>query len=195
MSYLVNEIFYSIQGEGARAGTANVFVRFTGCNLTCSFCDTEFESGRDMTAEDIASQASRLMPEPLSVILTGGEPLLQYDAPLLDALRRAGARTIAVETNGAVKPAAHVDYIACSPKVAEHVMAANFPGGVNELRYVRSEGQGIPRPRVAAKAYFISPMFQGDRLKRQDLEWCAELVKQNPEWRLSVQLHKAIGVR
>lgn len=193
--YKVNEIFYSIQGEGARAGTPNVFVRMSGCDLTCSFCDTEFESGRDMTAEEIARSVADLMPAPRSVILTGGEPTIQYDQELHDALRDAGVTTIAIETNGGTKPKAPVDWVSCSPKVAEHVVAANFPGGVEELRYVRHPGQSIPQPKASARFLYLSPEFRGNKLHPESLEHCIRLVKENPRWSLSVQQHKIWRVR
>lgn len=196
MSYKINEIFYSCQGEGARAGSANVFIRFSGCDLTCSFCDTEFESGIERTAGWIADEVARLMPaEPRAVILTGGEPTLQYDDALRDALVAVGVQTIAIETNGGTKPKAAVDWVACSPKVAEHVVAKNFPNGVNELRYVRHPGQGIPQPLVGAQHLYLSPEFRGDVLQKESLAWCIQLVKENPKWKLSTQNHKAWRVR
>lgn len=194
-TYLINEIFYSVQGEGARAGTPNVFVRFSGCDLTCAFCDTEFESGVAMSSSEIARQVMDLMPLPRAVILTGGEPTLQYDQELHDSLRGVGVVTIAMETNGGTKPKAPVDWVCCSPKVAEHVVAANFPDGVSELRYVRHPGQGIPKPAAKAGRLFLSPEFRGDKLDQASLNHCVTLVKANPEWSLSIQMHKAWRVR
>ncbi len=196
MSYKVNEIFYSVQGEGARAGSADVFIRFGGCNLTCSYCDTDFESYFEMTAEEIAAQVAGFMPEPRNVILTGGEPLLQYDRELFDALRDlAKVGLIACETNGSVAPKAHLDYIALSPKVAEHVLVKNFQFPVDELRYVRAVGQPLPRPKLKADHLFLSPRADGDMVGRENLEYCIGLVKSNPRWRLSVQQHKIWRVR
>lgn len=197
-TYKINEIFYSVQGEGARAGSANVFVRFAGCDLTCGFCDTEFESGRFMTAQEIVTEALRLMPHngpaSCSVILSGGEPSIQYDEDLATALRSMDIYT-AIETNGNNSLKASVDWISCSPKVAEHVVAKNFPLGVNELRYVRHPGQAIPEPKVAAIHRYLSPQFRGDVLDRASLEHCIALVKANPMWSLSLQQHKFWGVR
>ena len=197
--YKINEIFYSIQGEGARAGSANVFVRFAGCDMTCGFCDTEFESGRDMKAEDIVKEALRLMPHygpaSCSVILSGGEPTLQYNEPLAKAFRDAEIY-VAIETNGGTPLKAAVDWISCSPKVADHVVSKNFPKGVDELRYVRHPGQGIPvAAGIAAIHHFLSPQFNGDRLSRESLEYCIKLVKEHPLWKLSLQAHKIWGVR
>ena len=192
--YKVNEIFYSLQGEGARAGSANVFVRFAGCDLACSFCDTEFESYTEMTAQQIADKAVLLMPSPRAVILTGGEPSLQYDRELHDRLKELGLY-IAMETNGGTKPKAALDWVSCSPKVAEHVVAANFPNGVQELRYVIRPGQPIPRPKAEAEHLYLSPRADGDSLSRESLEWCMGLVRQDPRWKLSVQQHKLWRVR
>jgi 7-carboxy-7-deazaguanine synthase len=197
-TYRINEMFYSLQGEGARAGSANVFIRFAGCDLACAFCDTEFEAYKELSAHEVVAQAARLMAtnskHPLSVILSGGEPSLQYDEELAAGFRAMRA-FVAIETNGGTKLKVPVDWVSCSPKVAEHVVAANFPEGVDELRYVRHPGQAIPRPLAKADHYFLSPEHRGDRLSRESLEWCIELVKQNPEWKLSVQQHKQWRVR
>lgn len=196
MSYLVNEIFFSLQGEGHRAGTPNVFIRFAGCNLTCGFCDTEFESGKSMSASEIAGQVRKLMPaKPRMVILTGGEPLLQYDKRLEAALRSVDVEVIAVETNGSKRPKAKLDWVCCSPKVAEHVVELNFPDGIDELRYVRHIDQAIPKPLVKSYWHFLSPEFNGDQPNRENLDWCIKLCKENPKWRLSLQQHKVWGVR
>ena len=196
MKYKINEIFYSLQGEGARAGTPNVFIRFAGCDLACTFCDTEFESYVEMTAEEIMDKVMRLAPPERSVILSGGEPALQYDEDFHNALRGAGVTFIAIETNGGTKlPRGHVDWVSCSPKVAEHVVARNFPEGVDELRYVRHAGQGIPRPKASGTHLYLSPEFNGESLNRDSLKHCIKLIKENPEWKLSVQQHKFWGVR
>ena len=203
--YSVNEIFFSLQGEGARGGTPNVFVRFSGCNMRCDLtpgkrspggfaCDTEFESGTSMTAAQIANAALKLAPKAgLGVILTGGEPGLQVDKPLVTALRRAGFAPLCIETNGTIDVAPlELDWISLSPKVAEHAVRVK---SCSEIRYVRGHGQGIPRPAARAERKFISPAFSGDVLDPETLRWCIDLVKANPEWALSVQQHKTWGIR
>ncbi len=199
--YKINEIFYSVQGEGDRAGSANVFVRFAGCDLTCGFCDTEFESGKPMSAAEIVAEALRLMPHngpaSCSVILSGGEPTLQYDQELYKALSDAEIY-IAIETNGNNPLKAPVDWVSCSPKVADHVVARNFPAprGVDEVRYVRHPGQAIPEAKGITTIHrFVSPQFRGDRLDAESLAHCIDLVKSNPMWKLSVQQHKFWRVR
>jgi organic radical activating enzyme len=201
-TYSVNEIFYSVQGEGVRAGTANVFVRFAGCNLECQMepgpkspggwdCDTEFAGGIKMTAADIVERCIEIGGQCLNVILTGGEPLLQVDSELLGALRDA-RWFIAVETNGTVPILAGIDWVTCSPKVAEHAVAVKE---AHELKYVRHAGQALPKPRCKAAHYLLSPAFMPTAVDRESLAWCIQLVKENPKWRLSVQQHKMWNVR
>lgn len=211
MKYLVNEIYRTIQGEGVRYGIPHVFVRLAKCNLTCKFCDTEFESYRELTGEEIlaevTAEADRVVPmstkaqvlgqirggvplphQPIrNVMFCGGEPLLQLDADLLAIFKAAGWFTVC-ETNGTMPAPEGLDWIACSPKVAEHAIKLQR---VNELKYVRAWGQGIPHPRLAADHYLISPMYTGDRLEERTLAWCIELVQANPAWRLTIQHHKA----
>lgn len=202
--YRVNEIFYSLQGEGARAGEASVFVRFAGCNLACSMathgfdCDTEFTSGtwfdspRDLYNAALASTGRHGMRW---VVFTGGEPLLQLDHLLLDEFKASGVR-VAIETNGSMTlgtMAERIDWIVCSPKVAEHAVRLEC---ADELRYVRRAGQGIPKPKLSERVTrrFISPGFDNG-LGKDDLRHCIELCKEYPEWRLSVQQHKLWGIR
>ena len=198
-------MFFSLQGEGARAGTSNVFVRFTGCNMRCDVkagkrspggfaCDTEFESGRAMSGREIVSYALRLAPKgKAGVIFTGGEPALQLDRPLVEAFRDAGFHPLCIETNGTVDVSPlGLDWISLSPKVAEHAVRVK---DCSEIRYVRGYGQGIPRPSATAGKKYISPAFSGDSVDRATLKWCIDLVKKNPGWALSMQQHKAWKIR
>jgi 7-carboxy-7-deazaguanine synthase len=214
--YRINEIFTSLQGEGVRAGTVNTFVRFSGCNLKCAIddefsgfdCDTEFTSGQDATLQEIIETIAVTGDRCKNVILTGGEPGLQVDDLLIGALKREGYY-IAIETNGTRELPAGIDWICVSPKSAEHTLRVHqrhrLDGDkmelfqnivVDELKYVRRYGQGIPKPSLQAEHKLISPAFEPDsRLARQTLEHCIQLVKENPEWRLSMQLHKFWGIR
>ncbi len=210
--YLINEMFSSLQGEGVRAGTANVFVRFTGCNLRCAQepgprspggfdCDTEFESGVRMTAEEVHARAVALMAggpdrgNDLSgnrwMVLTGGEPGLQVDEEFIDQMH-AGGWMLAIETNGSVALPDGLDWITVSPKVAEHAICQRT---ADEVKYVRGHGQAIPNTVVEADYYLISPAFSGVNIDRDALDWCIRLVKEKPEWRLSLQQHKTWQVR
>ncbi|MDY7091682.1 MAG: 7-carboxy-7-deazaguanine synthase QueE [Acidobacteriota bacterium] len=196
-TYQVNEIFYSLQGEGVRAGTANLFLRFSKCNLRCKRethgfdCDTEFESGRRISLEEILEEMRQLSQDCRWVVLTGGEPALQVDRELIDGLHGAGYQ-LAIETNGSMELPEGLDWITVSPKVAEHAIRQRR---ADEVKYVRGYGQEIVHTVVEADHYLISPAFDGENLDPRTLQWCIELVKNNPPWRLSVQQHKDWRIR
>ena len=205
-TYRVNEVYRSIQGEGHREGTDNVFLRFSGCNLRCSIepgpkspggfdCDTEFESGRTMTLLELGDwiddEAIRGGDVCSWVILTGGEPGLQVNDALIESLHVRGFE-IAIETNGSILMPYGIDYIAVSPKVAEHCIRQLK---AHEVRYVRGYGQAIPKTVVDAEHYFISPAFDGLNVDFRTIDWCRQLVKENPKWKLSIQQHKLALIR
>lgn len=201
-TYRVNEIFYSLQGEGVRAGTANVFVRFSGCNMRCDMeagekspggfrCDTEFESGRAFEAGELFLEVQRIGGACRNIIFTGGEPTLQLDATLL-LLFKTKDYYLAIETNGTNPVPDGIDWICVSPKVAEHALKQMT---ADEVKYVRHTGQGIPKPAIKAFHYLLSPAFDAGQLDPANLTWCINLVKENPSWRLSVQQHKNWLVR
>ena len=195
--YRINEIFCSLQGEGVRAGCPSLFVRFSKCNLQCTIeshgfdCDTEFESGRDMSVEEIVVQLDHLSAQCEWIVLTGGEPALQVDETLVEGLHAAGYK-LAIETNGSRQLPEGLDWVTVSPKVREEEIRQRT---ANEVKYVRAQGQGIPETVVEAQHYLISPAFSGDRLDPETLRWCLRLVQDYPEWRISVQQHKGWGVR
>ncbi len=198
----ITEIFYSIQGEGARAGEASMFVRLAGCNLTCSFCDTEFASGVEWDNETLESQMHLKLPiwkgRPADIsrwiVWTGGEPTESLTEDTVFWFKEHGWKQ-AIETNGTNPVPRGIDWVCCSPKVAEHVLAKNFPRGVDELRYVRHAGQpAVPVPLIPAKRLFLSPMFDGDKPNQENLRHCVKLCLENPQWSLSLQLHKLIRV-
>lgn len=204
--YAVNEVFYSLQGEGARAGTPNVFVRFSGCNLACSKavegfdCDTEFAGARKMSASELVAEAKALVLAHASaaqlssvgVIFTGGEPTLQLDEELVQAFNDE-LFFPCLETNG-LRPAPQgLAWISCSPKTAEHTLQVER---VNELRYVRARGQALPKPKLEAKYLFLSPAFSDNPAEfKANVAWCIQLCKENPAWSLSLQQHKLWAVR
>jgi 7-carboxy-7-deazaguanine synthase len=196
-TYRINEVFYSVQGEGVRAGCPSLFLRFSKCNLLCTVethgfdCDTEFESGEAMRLDEIIAELDELSENCRWVVLTGGEPALQVDEALIEGLHEAGY-SLAIETNGTVELPEGLDWITVSPKVPEEAIRQRT---ADEVKYVRTCGQPIPRTVVVADHYLISPAFDGDELDRETLEWCLRLVRENPQWRLSVQQHKAWGVR
>jgi len=192
----VSELFYSLQGEGHRAGTANVFVRLQGCKTkhACSAygvaCDTEFESGRLMSLSEIDIFAKDAGCA--NIIWTGGEPADQLTEDVVHYFGELGYYQ-AIETSGLRPVPQGLDYVTVSPKVAEHVVAKNFDH-VSELRYVRHAGQSIPEPSVSADHLFVSPHSDGFAINPVNLAHCVELVKQHPRWRLSVQQHKLWSV-
>lgn len=211
---MVVECFYSLQGEGMRAGTANVFIRMTGCNLKCSVepgplspggfdCDTEFASGRRVTLDQLWEWVQKSVEistgEPRTgrqdwigwIIFTGGEPGLQVDTELIDYFHAKGCK-LAIETNGTIALPPELDWITLSPKVAEHAIKQLR---ADELKYVRGFGQGIPKPSAVAANYLISPAFDGGVVHPDTMKWCIKLCLENPTWRLSVQQHKTWLVR
>jgi len=201
--YIVNEIFYSLQGEGMRAGTANLFLRFAGCNERCTKethgfdCDTNFRLGREMTLDSIVAQLRAATAANNAehtcgwVVLTGGEPALQVDRSLIDGLHDAGFK-LAIETNGSIELPPGLDWITVSPKGSEQSIRQRT---AHEVKYVRAHGQDIPQTVVDAEYKLISPAFCGENLDRRTLEWCIGLVKEHPAWRLSIQMHKQWGIR
>lgn len=196
-TYRINEIFYSLQGEGLRAGTSNFFIRFSGCNLRCSRdkegfdCDTEFQSGIDWTLEEIYKELQHLNSNCKSIIFTGGEPSLQLDDEMIDFFKERGF-FLAIESNGLRELSPKLDWICISPKTAEHTLKQKF---AHEVKYVRAYAQGLPQPEVKADHYLISPAFEAGQLSNRTLKWCIELCEKNPPWRLSVQQHKLWDVR
>lgn len=212
--YTINEIFYSLTGEGVRAGVPSVFIRFSFCNMRCGIapsdkspggwsCDTEFSSGRDMTLEEIEREMHRVSGTKgvtTWIVLTGGEPALQLDKEFIDHFHALGYK-LAIETNGTIalptydtapKCGCMLDWVCVSPKTAEHTIRQLY---AHEVKYVRTYGQGIPQPVVIAEHYLISPAFDGDSTSKETLDWCVRLCLDNPKWRLSLQLHKLIGIR
>lgn len=191
----VNEIFYSLQGEGYWTGCPSVFVRFSGCNLKCSFCDTKHESFTEMSADDIV-KAVRQYPA-RRVVLTGGEPTLQMTSELLDKLR-AGGCFIQIETNGTVAlprdMLERIDWITLSPKNAP-VRIGRF----DELKVVYQAQDMSVYDSLAAmkpKAMSLQPCDYGQKaLNQANLKATIDYVLAHPEWRLSLQTHKMTGIR
>jgi organic radical activating enzyme len=189
----VSEIFYSLQGEGARKGTPTVFIRLSGCSAKHACyasgirCDTEFESGREISTNDIFVWLARTSCR--EITWTGGEPADQLTNEIVHIFKAAGYFQ-AIETSGLKEVPSEIDFICVSPKVAEHVVAKNFPRGVSELRYVRHSGQDIPKPSVKAEHYWLSPHSDGFTINSENVKHCIQLCLDNPKWKLSIQDHK-----
>jgi len=156
-------------------------------------CDTEFESGTAMTLKEIDSlcHAADASDKSWWQLLTGGEPGLQVDEEYTNYMHKRGWK-LAVETNGSIELKGDYNWISVSPKVAEHAIRQLK---ADEVRYVRGYGQAIPQTVVDARHKYISPAFCGNDLREETLEWCKDLVRNNPEWGLSMQMHKVWGVR
>ena len=186
--YRVNEIFYSLQGEGYNTGRAAVFVRLSGCNLRCPFCDTDFSSYRELTAQDIRTEVLRLAPSAPLVILTGGEPTLQADEALVNELQQAGYQ-VAMESNGTHEAPKNLNWLTVSPKCKPAVSRCN------ELKCLFDETGRVEDYGVEANHYYLQPCDVGDAERnRAIVERCVEYIKQHPRWQLSLQMHKLICI-
>lgn len=187
----INEIFYSIQGEGRYTGTPAVFVRFAGCNLRCSFCDTEFETYTEMTEDEIVS-AVRSYPA-THVILTGGEPTLQLTSSLLQLFEAQGL-LVHIETNGTHPlPEGPIHWVTCSPKYAPLRIQR-----IDELKVVY-EGQDLSKYDAIVlqpKVFSLQPCDTGDTERNQQiLDQTIHYILDHPQWNLSLQTHKIINVK
>jgi 7-carboxy-7-deazaguanine synthase len=190
----VSEIFFSPQGEGRRSGQFSVFIRLADCNLTCGFCDTDFASGKELSLDELHRYIVHHWPQAQWLCWTGGEPTLSLTQAVVDRFNELGYLQ-SIETNGSNPVPRGLAWTVVSPKVAEHVLKKNFPDGVDELRYVRHAGQlSVPTPAIKAKEYYISPLFDGDKPNAENLKHCLKLCEQNPQWKISVQLHKLLRV-
>jgi 7-carboxy-7-deazaguanine synthase len=213
MSYAVKEIFYTLQGEGANAGRPAVFCRFAGCNLwtgreadrataVCNFCDTDFvgtegpDGGKFASAAALALAVVERWPaasppraRPL-VVCTGGEPLLQLDASLIDALHARGFE-VAIETNGTRVPPAGIDWVCVSPKADAPMVVSRG----DELKLVYPQERASPERFAALEFthFFLQPMDGADLARNTQLAIAYCLA--HPQWRLSVQTHKVVGIR
>lgn len=211
MSYAVKEIFYTLQGEGAQAGRAAVFCRFAGCNLwsgresdrasaICQFCDTDFfgidglGGGRFDTGDDLAEAINGKWPvsgasDARFVVCTGGEPLLQLDRALIDALH-ARDFEIAVETNGTVEAPEGIDWVCVSPKAGARLVQQT--GDELKLVFPQPHAQPPEFEDLEFRHFFLQPMDGPARDANTQLavRYCME----HPKWRLSLQTHKMLGI-
>jgi 7-carboxy-7-deazaguanine synthase (Cx14CxxC type) len=210
VSYAVKEIFLTLQGEGAHAGRTAVFCRFSGCNLwsgreqdrtgaVCKFCDTDFVGtdgtlgGRYASADELADAVDREWrgpPDHRYTVLTGGEPLLQVDAALIDALHARGFE-IAVETNGTITPPPGLDWVCVSPKAAAELVVREG----HELKLVYPQPENTPEDfaDLAFERFSLQPLDGPDitQSTQAAIAYCLA----HPQWRLSVQTHKSLGIR
>jgi len=191
----VVEIFYSLQGEGANTGMPAIFIRLSGCNLNCWFCDTKWEKNIEMSIHEIMDNITQYPCK--NIIWTGGEPTLQLNDEILSEF---SGYFNCIETNGTNPVPSAIDYISCSPKVPPLKLMKNFEF-VDEIRYPLGKGEILPPIETLPKAknYFVSPLFVGTENERmeksqENIDYCVEYIKQNPGWKLSIQLHKLINI-
>ena len=210
MTYSVKEVFYTLQGEGNHAGRPAVFCRFTGCNLwngleearssaICQFCDTDFVGtdgtggGKFAVADELAAHINAQWPADWPshkyVVFTGGEPLLQLDTALIDAMHRAGF-TVAIETNGTLAVPAGVDWVCVSPKVGAPLVVHKG----NELKVVIPQwGQPMDEyARLDFEHHFVQAM--DGPLLADNLQRAVAFCKAHPQWKLSLQTHKLLQI-
>lgn len=195
--FKINEIFFSLQGEGYHTGTPAVFVRFSGCNLRCAFCDTQHQEGKPMSLQAIIEEINHY-PLASLVVLTGGEPSLFIDEAFVEALKRQTGKRIAIETNGTRALPKNLDWVTFSPKTG-------FEGGYvepcvlmqcDELKVVYL-GQDLSKYEgIHATHRFLQPCYSEDETIRQaNMKACVDAVLQNPGWRLSLQTHRILNIR
>ncbi|NJK82529.1 MAG: 7-carboxy-7-deazaguanine synthase [Saprospiraceae bacterium] len=208
--YKVKEIYYTLQGEGAHTGRPAVFCRFTGCNLwsgreedrykaVCQFCDTDFvgtdgEYGGRYTAQALATQVAALWRPNLQtgkpyVVCTGGEPLLQLDVPLIDAFHQQGLE-VAIETNGTVAVPKGIDWVCMSPKAGAQLVVVQG----NELKLVFPQLGAEPElyTQLHFEHFYLQPM--DGKYQARNIQLAIEYCLQHPQWRLSLQTHKFVGI-
>ena len=194
----INDIFYSLQGEGHNTGRAAVFVRFAGCNLRCSFCDTEFDTYREMNDEEILAAISGYPAR--FVVLTGGEPTLQVDEAFIELLHQHGYE-VAMESNGSRPAPRNLDWLTVSPKVRSEKLEVRSEKVADELKVVFDETTA-PESYLSLLTSHFSPLLYlqpcdtGDVVRNEAIiARCVEYIKEHPWWRLSLQTHKLVGFK
>ena len=178
----INEIFYSLQGEGYHTGTPAVFIRFSGCNLKWPFCDTRQEEGVMMSDEEILSEVQKYPAQ--MVILTGGEPSLWIDNAFVEALHGIH-KFVCIETNGTRPLPSGIDWVTCSPKLGSKLRIQCMVG----VKVVYQGQDIVPYESLSATHYFLQPC------SGQNIPETVACVMQHPSWRLSLQTHKLIDIR
>ncbi len=195
--YKVNEIFYSLQGEGYNTGTASVFIRLSGCNLHCAFCDTRHEEGTMMSLPEIVEQVMRFPKAPL-IVLTGGEPSLWIDDDFVMGLKQMTGKRIAIETNG-THPLPHgIDWVTFSPKtgIGDSGEVPVVLTHCDELKVVYL-GQDLSQyDRIETTHRYLQPCWVSDEQQCcHNMQATVQAVLDHPEWRLSLQTHRILDIK
>lgn len=194
---IVNEIFYSVQGEGFFTGTPSVFIRFSGCNLNCSFCDTIHVSGKEMSEDDIIQEVKKYPAR--HVVITGGEPLIQLTETLIDKLHDID-KFIQIETNGTRlidnMCLAKINWITCSPKFEFCKNAKLKLQTIDELKVVYTGQDMSVYNNILATEYYVQPCDVKDKKRNADIiSQTVNFIKSHPKWKLSLQTQKILNVR
>tara|TARA_R100001086_G_scaffold201328_2_gene117501 strand:- start:282 stop:902 length:621 start_codon:yes stop_codon:yes gene_type:complete len=202
----VNDIFYTIQGEGYHAGTPSIFIRLSQCNLTCSFCDTEFLYGEPRPVDWIITEVKKKGQDCKFIVLTGGEPSMHDIGPLVRELKK-NKYYVMIETNGMFKLPKELDWVCCAPKIRpqskKHIVKT-----ANEFKFVVGVGGKMPNIEgLSAEHFWLSPMNHTSINKKIKVgekgctevspsaaSYCVKMVKDNPRFKLNLQMHKYIGV-
>lgn len=191
----INEIFYSLQGEGYFTGQAAVFVRFALCNLKCPFCDTNFKSYTEMSEDEIIDEVNKYKSN--FIVLTGGEPTLQITQSFIDKLHDNG-KYITIETNGTNEIPWNIDWITCSPK-SPYVNALIRLNEADEIKLVvddKIDIFNVSQDLPVSKHYYLQPCDTGDKVQNElNIKKCIDYIKARPWWRLSLQTQKILNVR
>lgn len=195
----INEIFYSLQGEGCQAGVPSVFIRFSGCNLKCGFCDTRHEEGKMMSDEEIINEVNKY-PAPL-IVLTGGEPSLYIDKGFIDKLKKETGKKIAIETNGTHTLPDGIDWVTVSPKIGMSPIGetAVIVTRADEVKVV-DIGQDLEQyhrlPCVApGTEMLLQPCYvENEEQREKNISHTIRRVMSDPGWRLSLQTHRMLDI-
>lgn len=193
--YKINEIFYSIQGEGRWAGRPAIFIRFSGCNLKCPFCDTDFKEFEEMGEIDVLQRVQEVSEGCKFIVFTGGEPTLQLDENLTTLLHKWGYY-LSMETNGTHKVPGGIDWVTCSPKSLFVKKAEPVIKVASEVKVVFDGKHKITDCGIDAEHYYVQPCDVGNKEKNADiLKQTVAFVESHPKWSLSLQQQKIINVR
>lgn len=190
----INEIFYSLQGEGFHTGTPATFIRFSGCNLKCPFCDTDFKKYEELTEEQVVEKVKQ-NPSNL-IVVTGGEPSLQLTYSFVDKLHHIG-KIVAVETNGTKELPKNVDWVTISPKQAYVGQVGEVTlTKANEVKVVYDGVHPVQDYGIQADHYYIQPCDTGNKEQNEKITaMCVDFIKKTPKWKMSLQTQKILNVR
>lgn len=185
MKYNINEIFYSIQGEGYNCGMAAIFIRFSGCNRSCNFCDTDFHKKMELTIDELINEIKKYPSK--NIIFTGGEPLLQLDESLITELHKLNYY-ICVETNGSLDTSLNIDFLTISPK-KDFINLKCDELKVVLIDEITDETLEWFEAFSTAKYFYLQPCSM------LNIDECIEKIKKNNKWRLSIQTQKILKIR